>query len=63
MKYVYPRLSFDGELKNHPKVKMIPAPLIEISATFIRKAIKEKKVSLMLWNYFEPKDNWVSTIK
>jgi nicotinate-nucleotide adenylyltransferase len=42
--YAYPRLSFNGgELKNHPKVKFIPAPLIEISATFIRKAIKEKK--------------------
>lgn len=42
--YVYPRQSSDGgELKNHPRVKFIPAPLMQISATFIRKSIKEKK--------------------
>jgi nicotinate-nucleotide adenylyltransferase len=42
--YVYPRLPGDGgELKNHPKVKFIDAPVIEISASFIRKSIKEKK--------------------
>lgn len=42
--YVYPRPSVDGgELKNHPKLKFILAPLMEISATFIREAIKEKK--------------------
>lgn len=42
--YVYPRPDEDGgELKNHPKVKMVPAPRMDISATFIRKAIKEKK--------------------
>ena len=48
--YVYPRPSADGgELKNHPKVKFIAAPLMKISATFIRKSIKEKKeVGFML---------------
>lgn len=42
--YAYPRLHNDGgELKNNPKVKLIAAPIIEMSATFIRKCIKEKK--------------------
>ena len=42
--YVYPRPSSDGGvLKNHPNVKMVNAPLIEISASFIRKAIGDKK--------------------
>lgn len=41
--YVYPRpnaapSSFD----EHPRVKMTEAPLMEISSTFIRNAIKEK---------------------
>ena len=42
--YVYPRPDSDGgELKNHPFVKIIQAPLVEISSTFIRQAIKEGK--------------------
>lgn len=42
--YVYPRPGSDGgELKNHPKVKITDAPLMEISASFIRKAIKAKR--------------------
>lgn len=42
--YVYPRPAGDGgELKNHKQVKHIDAPMMEISSTFIRKAIKEKK--------------------
>lgn len=42
--YVYPRPGCDGgELKNHPKVKLVPAPQMDISATFIRNAIKGKK--------------------
>ncbi|HMU76316.1 MAG: nicotinate-nucleotide adenylyltransferase [Bacteroidetes bacterium] len=42
--YIYPRPDSDGgELKNHPSVKIIQAPLIEISSTFIRQAIKEGK--------------------
>ena len=42
--YVYPRpLDDGGELKNHERVKIINAPLMEISSSFIRKSIKEKK--------------------
>ncbi len=42
--YIYPRPGFDGgDFKNHPKVKFIEAPLMEISSTFIRNAIKSKK--------------------
>jgi nicotinate-nucleotide adenylyltransferase len=42
--YVYPRPMHDGgELKNHPHVKFIEAPLMELSSTFIRKSIKEGK--------------------
>ena len=42
--YVYPRPDSDGgELKNHHFVKIIQAPLVEISSTFIRQAIKEGK--------------------
>lgn len=44
--YVYPRLhqkTIPGFLKNHPSVKLINAPIIELSATQIRKNIKENK--------------------
>jgi nicotinate-nucleotide adenylyltransferase len=42
--YVYPRNDCGGEkFINHPKVKMINAPVMELSASFIRKAIKDKK--------------------
>ncbi|MBK6640714.1 MAG: nicotinate-nucleotide adenylyltransferase [Bacteroidetes bacterium] len=42
--YIYPRPGNDGgELKDHPKVKLIDAPLMELSSTFIRNAIKAKK--------------------
>lgn len=41
---VYPRLHSDGgALKDHPRVHITDAPLINISSSFIRKAIKEKK--------------------
>ena len=41
--YVYPRPGCDGgHLKSHPNVKMTDAPLIEISSSFIRNAIKTK---------------------
>lgn len=40
--YVYPRPNTgEHSFKNHPKVKFIPAPLLDISATYIRKCIKE----------------------
>ncbi len=52
--YVYPRVLTEQELlegshpkeipfKDHPKVKITEAPVMKISASFIRKAIKEKK--------------------
>lgn len=40
--YVYPRPEVkESELKNHPQVKMVDAPLLDISATFIRDTIKK----------------------
>ncbi len=55
--YVYPRKnSSGGKFITHPHVKLIEAPLMEISSTFIRDAIKNKKdVRYMLtekvWEY------------
>ena len=41
---VYPRKNYDGgELSNHKSVLIINAPEIEISSTFIRKAMTENK--------------------
>lgn len=42
--YVYPRPdSRPSELDEHPKVNFVEAPLMSISATFIRKSIKDQK--------------------
>ncbi|AFK02809.1 nicotinate-nucleotide adenylyltransferase [Emticicia oligotrophica DSM 17448] len=42
--YVYPRPNTaEHNFKNHPKVKFIEAPLLDISATFIRNSIKAGK--------------------
>jgi len=42
--YAYNRPGFDGgKFKNHPSVKITEAPLMEISSSFIRQAIKNKK--------------------
>ncbi|MCC6371684.1 MAG: nicotinate-nucleotide adenylyltransferase [Bacteroidia bacterium] len=42
--YVYPRPDATAsEFDNHPHVHLTQAPLMEISSTFIRNAIKEKK--------------------
>ena len=57
--YVYPRPGFDGGIfKDHPMVKMTEAPLMNITSTFIRKAIKEKKqpnffVLPNVWDYIK----------
>ena len=57
--YVYPRKESDGgELLHHPRVKVINAPLVELSASFIRESIRNKKdVRYMLpesvWDYVE----------
>lgn len=42
--WVYPRPGdLNPELAQHPSVKMTKTPLMELSATFIRKSIKEHK--------------------
>jgi len=47
--YVYPRPGSDlGEFVNHPNIKLFPAPLMEISSSFIRKGIRAKK-SMQFW--------------
>ncbi|MDI9340109.1 MAG: nicotinate (nicotinamide) nucleotide adenylyltransferase [Sediminibacterium sp.] len=57
--YVYPRPgSGKGQYDQHPHVHLTEAPLIEISATFIRTAIKEKKdvsffMSPKVWQYID----------
>lgn len=57
--YVYPRPKCDSsELINHPNVIMTKAPLMDISSTMIRQAIKDKKdvssfVPLAVWQYLE----------
>ncbi len=59
--YVYPRVtanSIENQLINHPKVHKIDAPVIEISSTFIRSAIKEKKnirplLPEKVWQYID----------
>ena len=49
--YIYPRPGSDGgNFKDHIKVKWTEAPLLEISSSFVRSAIKEKKNM----NYFLP---------
>lgn len=42
--YVYPRPNVtNSDLKRHPNVKIIEAPLLDISATYIRNCIKDNK--------------------
>ena len=42
--YVYPRPHVtNSDLKRHPHVKIIEAPLLDISATYIRNCIKDNK--------------------
>lgn len=42
--YIYNRPKYDaGEYKDHPNIKFFDAPLLEISASFIRNAIKTGK--------------------
>ena len=59
--YVYPRIASEGEnleLKNHPKIHLIDAPVVEISSTDIRHNIKKgKNVQPLLphkvWDYID----------
>ncbi|ANH59627.1 nicotinate (nicotinamide) nucleotide adenylyltransferase [Dokdonia donghaensis] len=44
--YVYPRISegtVETQFDNHPKIHQVDAPIMEISSTMIRKAIKQDK--------------------
>lgn len=59
--YVYPRISTEAEnleLKDHPKIHMIDAPVVEISSTFIRNNIKSGKnirplLPTKVWEYID----------
>ncbi|WP_298363998.1 nicotinate (nicotinamide) nucleotide adenylyltransferase [uncultured Lutibacter sp.] len=59
--YVYPRISngeTESDLLKHPKIHRVNAPIVQISSTFIRKGIKDKKdISTMLpadvWKYVD----------
>jgi nicotinate-nucleotide adenylyltransferase len=42
--YIYPRPGFTlGDYKNHESLSLVNAPLMQISSSFIREAIKDKK--------------------
>ena len=59
--YVYPRISSETDnldLKNHPKIHLIDAPVVEISSTFIRDNVKKGKnvqplLSNKVWEYID----------
>lgn len=59
--YVYPRIATgkpQEEFLDHPKITQVAAPVMEISSTFIRQAIKEgKNIKPMLpaavWDYIK----------
>ena len=59
--YVYPRLDATAEntlFKNHSKIHLIDAPVVEISSTSIRENIKKRKNVLPLltpkvWEYID----------
>jgi nicotinate-nucleotide adenylyltransferase len=47
--YVYPRPGSDpGKYADHPAIRLFRAPLMEISSSFIRKGLKEKK-NMRFW--------------
>ncbi|MFV8225456.1 nicotinate (nicotinamide) nucleotide adenylyltransferase [Christiangramia aquimixticola] len=59
--YVYPRIASgktSEEFKDHAKIVRVDAPIVEISATFIRKSIAEKKnvrplLAAKVWEYID----------
>lgn len=57
--YVYPRIGSEpGKWSNHEKFHFVDAPIMEISSTFIRKAIQENKITrpmlpLNVWEYLD----------
>ncbi len=53
--YVYPRVkTSESDFDKHPSVKFVPAPLVELSSTAIREAIKAKKDM----RYFMAEEAW-----
>jgi nicotinate-nucleotide adenylyltransferase len=42
-RYIYPRPGFPVDFSEHPNCRVVDAPLMEISSTFIRDALKERK--------------------
>jgi len=59
--YVYPRIA-EGQVQtqfvNHPNINRVEAPIIQISATAVRKGIKEKKeirplLPCNVWTYLD----------
>lgn len=59
--YVYPRIAKNTgkpKLENHPKVTRIDAPIMQISSSFIRQAVKDEKNIIPLlphhvWEYMD----------
>jgi nicotinate-nucleotide adenylyltransferase len=59
--YVYPRLPLEDttlQLPSYAKIHRIAAPVIELSSTFIRESIKNKKIVVPMlpdkvWKYLE----------
>lgn len=59
--YVYPRISegkVETQFDNHPKIHRVNAPIVEISSTMVRNAIKDGKnikplLSATVWQYID----------
>ena len=59
--FVYPRITQkkqENNLENHPKIHFVQAPIVEISSTFIRDAIKKQKsvqhlLTPRVWEYID----------
>ncbi len=59
--YIYPRISegiLESQFSGHPKIKKIEAPIVEISASFIRKNIASHKnirplLPQNVWKYID----------
>jgi nicotinate-nucleotide adenylyltransferase len=58
--YVYPRITTkkESQFDRHPKIHKVAAPIVEISATAIRKAIKNKQeirplLPCDVWKYLD----------
>ncbi len=59
--FVYPRISAEPEntqLDNHPKIHRVDAPVVEISSSFIRECLKNKKnvrplLPEKVWEYID----------